>query len=170
MDIFNNPKIYKKESVEIDGMLMNGLYFSDDKGRDWYETLREWRGALAVDADHIVCAYEADSSLMGMEEGRTVYEVEPGVVPKAVTGNFTYRDGVFTDIRPDAAALAERDKAELLLVANTFILPLQDATDLDIATTKESNLLLAWKQYRVMLNRVDTSLAPDINWPVPPDM
>ncbi len=165
MDIFNNPKIYKKESVEIDGMLMNGLYFSDDKGRDWYETLRAWRGALAVDVGDIVCAFEADTSLMGMEEGRTVYEVDPGSVPEAVTGNFTYRDGVFTDIRPDAAALAELEKTALLQVANTAIQPLQDAVELDIATGKESNLLLAWKQYRVMLNRVDTSAAPDIDWP-----
>ncbi|HGW6773097.1 TPA: tail fiber assembly protein, partial [Escherichia coli] len=26
-------------------------------------------------------------------------------------------------------------------------------------------LLEAWKKYRVLLNRVDTSTAPDIEWP-----
>ncbi len=27
----------------------------------------------------------------------------------------------------------------------------------------------AWKKYRVLLNRVDTSTAPDIEWPEEPD-
>ena len=27
----------------------------------------------------------------------------------------------------------------------------------------------AWRKYRVLLTRVDTSLAPDINWPDPPE-
>ncbi|WP_421082007.1 tail fiber assembly protein, partial [Serratia fonticola] len=29
--------------------------------------------------------------------------------------------------------------------------------------------LLAWKRYRVLINRVDTEAAPDIDWPIPPD-
>ncbi|MEH4973303.1 tail fiber assembly protein, partial [Escherichia coli] len=29
-------------------------------------------------------------------------------------------------------------------------------------------LLEAWKKYRVLLNRVDTSVAPDIVWPDEP--
>ncbi|KKB22881.1 tail fiber assembly protein, partial [Escherichia coli] len=39
------------------------------------------------------------------------------------------------------------------------IAPLQDAVDLDIATEEEASLLAAWKTYRVLLNRVDTSVA-----------
>ncbi|HHI0038141.1 tail fiber assembly protein, partial [Escherichia coli] len=31
-------------------------------------------------------------------------------------------------------------------------------------------LLAAWKKYRVLLNRVDTSTAPDIEWPATPVM
>ncbi len=37
---------------------------------------------------------------------------------------------------------------------------------LQIATEEENSLLEAWKKYRVLLNRVDTSTAPDIEWPV----
>ena len=48
------------------------------------------------------------------------------------------------------------------------IAPLQDAVDLEIATEEETLLLEAWKKYRVLLNRVDTSTAPDIEWPVAP--
>ena len=49
-----------------------------------------------------------------------------------------------------------------------YIAPLQDAVDLEIATEEESSLLEAWNKYRVLLNRVDTSTAPDIEWPANP--
>ncbi|EOJ6244137.1 TPA: tail fiber assembly protein, partial [Escherichia coli] len=38
-----------------------------------------------------------------------------------------------------------------------------------VYATEEENLLLeAWKKYRVLLNRVDTSVAPDIEWLIQP--
>lgn len=40
--------------------------------------------------------------------------------------------------------------------------------DLEIATEEEISLLEAWKKYRVLLNRVDTSTAQDIEWPALP--
>ncbi|AAG56015.1 tail fiber assembly protein [Escherichia coli] len=40
-----------------------------------------------------------------------------------------------------------------------YIAPLQDAVDLEIATEEERSLLEAWNKYRVLLNRVDTSVA-----------
>ncbi|MBG6243198.1 MAG: phage tail protein [Candidatus Symbiopectobacterium sp. Dall1.0] len=46
--------------------------------------------------------------------------------------------------------------------------PLQDAVDLDMATEAEKTQLVAWKKYRVLLNRVDISTAPDIAWPEAP--
>lgn len=39
-----------------------------------------------------------------------------------------------------------------------YIAPLQDAVDLEIATEEERSLLEAWNKYRVLLNRVDTSV------------
>ncbi|WP_241367142.1 tail fiber assembly protein, partial [Escherichia coli] len=36
------------------------------------------------------------------------------------------------------------------------------------ATEEETPLLEAWKKYRVLLNRVDTSTAQDIEWPALP--
>ncbi|WP_424679672.1 tail fiber assembly protein, partial [Escherichia coli] len=44
----------------------------------------------------------------------------------------------------------------------------QTVVELEIATEEEKALLAAWKKYRVLLNRVDTSTAPDIEWPVAP--
>lgn len=41
--------------------------------------------------------------------------------------------------------------------------PLQDALDIEIETYAEKSALLAWKKYRVLLNRVDITQAPDID-------
>nr|ELR5039333.1 tail fiber assembly protein [Providencia stuartii]ELR5082438.1 tail fiber assembly protein [Providencia stuartii] len=65
-------------------------------------------------------------------------------------------------------AEAEQQKQSLLAEANNAIAPLQDAVDLDMATDEEKAQLTAWKKYRVLLNRVDTSTAPDIDWPEKP--
>lgn len=66
-------------------------------------------------------------------------------------------------------AEAEQQKQSLLVEANNAIAPLQDAVDLDMATDEEKAQLTAWKKYRVLLNRVDTSTAPDIDWPQKPE-
>ncbi|MEX9946395.1 tail fiber assembly protein [Providencia rettgeri] len=66
-------------------------------------------------------------------------------------------------------AEAEQQKQSLLAQANKTIAPLQDAVDLGMATDDEKARLTEWKIYRVSLNRVDTSLAPDIDWPEKPE-
>ena len=69
----------------------------------------------------------------------------------------------------EITAQAEAKKSGLRAIADSAIAPLQDAADLDIAIEAETAALAAWKQYRVLLNRVDTSTAPDISWPVQPE-
>jgi hypothetical protein len=44
----------------------------------------------------------------------------------------------------------------------------QDAVDLGIATDAETALLLAWKKYRVLINRIKPDDASDISWPEQP--
>lgn len=63
---------------------------------------------------------------------------------------------------------ANSEKAQRLQRATETINPLQDAVDLDMATDDEQAQLTAWRKYRVLLTRVDTSTAPDINWPHAP--
>jgi len=65
-------------------------------------------------------------------------------------------------------AAAEQEKQYRLTVANNQIAPLQDAVDLDMATEQEEADLLAWKKYRIQVNRINTDTAPDINWPAKP--
>ncbi|MGG2141806.1 tail fiber assembly protein [Symbiopectobacterium sp. RP] len=68
-----------------------------------------------------------------------------------------------------AQQAAKQELASRLTVANARIQPLQDAADLDMATEAERAQLVAWKKYRVLLNRIDVSTAPDIAWPEAPD-
>ncbi|WP_434462739.1 tail fiber assembly protein [Serratia plymuthica] len=52
--------------------------------------------------------------------------------------------------------------------AARMIAPLQDAMDLDIASKTGQVRLDEWKRYPVMLNRLDISDAPGIDWPSAP--
>ncbi|MBL5839801.1 tail fiber assembly protein [Enterobacter asburiae] len=70
--------------------------------------------------------------------------------------------------KEELIAEAERSKSRLMANANAEIAPLQDAVDLGIAADEEAKNLIAWKKYRVLLNRVEISKAPDINWPERP--
>lgn len=65
----------------------------------------------------------------------------------------------------DQVQFAAQMKAQLMAGATKQIDPLQDAVDLDMATDEEKMQLTAWRKYRVLLNRVDASTAPDITWP-----
>lgn len=60
---------------------------------------------------------------------------------------------------------AEANRAALMMAAGAAIAPLQDADELGIATDDEKEALTRWKRYRVMLNRLDLSAAPAIEWP-----
>lgn len=63
---------------------------------------------------------------------------------------------------------AEDKRSRLRTEADTAIQPLQDASELEIATDEETSKLIAWKKYRVMLMRIDIADAENIAWPVQP--
>ncbi len=87
---------------------------------------------------------------------------------KNVTAN-EYGQPVLADQQPpkreELISQAEAKRATLMDEATRAITPLQDAFDLGLATDEEKQRLLAWKKYRVLLSRVDTETAPDIEWP-----
>lgn len=62
-------------------------------------------------------------------------------------------------------AEAERQKVALRAIADAQIEWRKDAVDAGEATREEEAELAAWRKYRVLLMRVDTSKAPDIEWP-----
>ncbi|WP_279379420.1 tail fiber assembly protein [Sodalis glossinidius] len=57
-----------------------------------------------------------------------------------------------------SAALTKKSQLD---EAGRIIGPLQDAVDLGMTTNTEKASLLTWKKYRMLLNRVDISTAPD---------
>ncbi|OLU22536.1 hypothetical protein BVH03_24975 [Pseudomonas sp. PA15(2017)] len=59
---------------------------------------------------------------------------------------------------------------QLLQVATQAIAPLQDAVDLGEATEAEQAALLAWKRYRIALNRIEQQegYPHSIEWPASP--
>ena len=60
-------------------------------------------------------------------------------------------------------------KNQLIDEATNQISYLQDAVDSQIATELEIKSLADWKKYRVLLNRINTDLAPDITFPEKPN-
>ncbi|EPA3167031.1 tail fiber assembly protein [Yersinia enterocolitica] len=65
-------------------------------------------------------------------------------------------------------AEAEQKKRALLNDASDKIQTLQDSIELGLDTETTESELLVWRKYRVLLDRVDISTAPNIEWPVSP--
>ncbi|HHL3753618.1 TPA: tail fiber assembly protein [Klebsiella pneumoniae] len=65
----------------------------------------------------------------------------------------------------ELVAIAENKKNSLLSAATTVMAPLQDAVELGIATDDEIFKLNELRKYRVLINRVNTSVTTDIVWP-----
>lgn len=117
--------------------------------------------------------------------GITVYDIQtlashvitdPGPIPDTVTTSapstpYDKWDGSawVTDANAQHAAdvaAAYQQKKELIAQVTADISILQDAVALNMATDEEKSQLTSLQTYRVLLNRVDTSLAPNIVWPV----
>ena len=66
--------------------------------------------------------------------------------------------------------LAHAQRDSLLTLAAIRIAPLQDAADLDVATSSDAANLNLWKQYRVAVNRVSEQegFPVEIVWPSQP--
>ena len=171
MITFKNIKI-SKQVFEGD-LPIPVLYFEDESGKDWY-TLRdqEWKGKncfIAVDQNDFINTWAADPNFMTLSEGVSIYEISAKKLPSDIAEQtYSYQGGKFIKFEPVATDVAEQHKSALLAQAAIAIAPLQDAVDVDDVTEEELAALKAWKKYRVTLNRLDLSTAPDIVWPEVP--
>lgn len=158
------------------------LFLESEDGCDWYECQAYFSD------DTVKIMYDAAGIIMAVvdkpvpQRGNTyavsmLWPVNMSVTELALKnypsgckadGSWRYSGGKIESIPPDYAAIAESQKSNLMVEANTAITPLQDAIELDIASDEEKVLLLAWKKYRVLLSRIDTRLAPEIDWPEKP--
>lgn len=154
------------------------VYLQSEDGLDWY-ALRE----SLVDSDALKIAFQADGiirqqtyDVQGMfPENLSVAVVNKKSVPKDfpenADGQWIFNGKKITPrVIPESEliAQAEETRAQLMAEANQKITPLQAALDVGIATDEELAKLKVWKIYLVLLSRVDTSTAPNIEWPEPP--
>lgn len=173
MITFKNIKMTKQ--VLEDGLPLPVLYFEDENGNDWY-TLRDenWKGKnsfIAVGQDGFITTWAENPNFLTLSEGVSVYEVADTNLPADIgQGTYSYQNGQFIKFEPVASEVAEQKRNDLLSNAATAITPLQDAVDIDDATEAELLQLKAWKTYRVALNRLDLTTAPDIAWPEMPTL
>ncbi|MGL9719840.1 tail fiber assembly protein [Symbiopectobacterium sp.] len=149
-------------------------YFKSEEGQDFYESLNLFtkKHKLCIEPDTGIIRSMAEDVSTLYPAGFTVVDVDelPGGVD--ISGGWLFDGQKVVPRIPtlgERVAKVKREKAELMQIACIAIAPLQDAVDLDMATETEKSALLAWKKYRVLLNRLDISNASDIEWPIPPD-
>ncbi|WP_334469794.1 tail fiber assembly protein [Arsenophonus sp. PmNCSU2021_1] len=148
-------------------------YFKSEEGQDFYESLNLFtkKYTLCIEPDTGIIRSMAEDVSTLYPAGFTVVDVDelPGGVD--ISGGWLFDGQKVVPRIPtqgEFVAKAKREKAELMQMASIAIAPLQDAVDLDMATDAEKTSLLAWKKYRVLLNRVDISKTLDVAWPEAP--
>ncbi|MBO9332921.1 phage tail protein [Achromobacter xylosoxidans] len=118
----------------------------------------------AIPEDRVELAEERYQALLdGQASGKFIVPGEGGLP-------------VLVDAPPEseeslrARMLAERDSR--LSHAAIRIAPLQDAVDVGEATADDEALLVAWKRYRVAVNRIDQEpgFPLEFAWPERPDL
>lgn len=159
------------------------IFLASEDGQDWYDCQALFSDntvKVMYDIGGIICALvnkpvpqRGDVYAVSM-----LWPVDMSVVEIAVDdcpadcqadGTWRYTDGRIEKIPTDYVAAAEIKKANLMTEASAVIAPLERAVKLGIATDEEVRRLESWELYSVLLNRIDTSTAPDIDWPEQPE-
>ncbi|AWC84848.1 MULTISPECIES: tail fiber assembly protein [Enterobacter cloacae complex] len=173
MKIFKNFTSYLPKA---DDLPENVLFLLSAEGMDWYEAQKEFsENSLKImfDSDGVICCAEMDASRL-WPINCSVAEIESKNLPDSFevgAGKWIF-DGKKITARElsqdEIETRAQAQKTRLMNAATTAISTLQDSVDLGMATAEENALLPVWKIYRVLLNRVDVTAAPDIDWPEVP--
>lgn len=127
-------------------------------------------GAWRDDGTYTEDTWPSDAILLTNGESDTYWKMSP---PDGKQLGAT-ADGrpCWVDVPPPSHAelvsQAESQKAQIAACAEQSIRPLERAKQLGIATDDELTALTEWERYSVLLMRVDTYLAPNIEWPQKP--
>lgn len=107
-----------------------------------------------IDGKNVIYAYEEDGSqdeLIGNKTPITAEQADALLNPPPTPEQLIVQ--------------AEQQKMMLKAAADAEIAWRQDAVDAGIATAEETATLSEWRNYRVLLMRVDTKKTPEIEWP-----
>ncbi|RXK33024.1 phage tail protein [Arsenophonus endosymbiont of Bemisia tabaci Asia II 3] len=175
MQNIKNFKQYHPDSVDKKWLeySVGAIFLIPEDGQDWYECQKLFQ------PDTMKVEYEADGVIRSMgydisgfcPAGCSIAEVSEWPKEAAANQKWCFLNGQVVPRIYTAAELMEQathKRDDRLEQAAKIITPLQDTVDLDMATEAEKAALLAWKKYRVLLNRMDISTAPDVDWPESP--
>lgn len=129
---------------------------------DGWDYLPDHRGTIVWDKSN---AEKSEISELGdIPESKTPIE-PPFPYPKWVNVKW-----VNDDVKQKQVEVSQADTKKTVFIAEASkeIAILADAVEFDMATPEEVARYNALRKYRVELNRVDTSTAPDIAWPQKP--
>lgn len=149
------------------------MFLSDPQGNDWYELQKQLTSEtlkITFDQKGSINSASYDATTLWPQ---SFFLAEVDVVPekfesRSNAGKWIFDGEKITERVYTSEELIEQAviKRNLFMTkANEALTPLQDAVDIDDATNEEIALLKTWKTYRVALNRLDLSTAPDITWP-----
>lgn len=172
MKTFHNFTFYTPENNKLPGGI---LFLCTSSGLDWYEIQKDF------EIDTIKIMYDVSGVIRSVEKnvsgmwpvGCSISEILEEDMPDSfeLDGSWVFSEGAVVKYQPSQKELSSnalREKMRLMDIAATALIPLQNAADLNMATDKELKLLSEWKKYSVLLNRIDTALAPNILWPEQP--
>lgn len=151
----------------------NVIYLKSEDGQDWYECQKSFNPdtiKVMYDFNNVIRSISGDVSAFN-PDGMSVAEVSNLPDSCDISGQWQYINGAIVPrkyTKGELVAQAERRKEELLALASNTIAPLQDTVELEEATLEEIERLKAWKKYRMQANRIDPTIAPDIEWPAQP--
>ncbi|WP_435945872.1 tail fiber assembly protein [Dryocola sp. BD586] len=166
--IINNFNLSKLEQIE--GYTVGHLTSED--GQDWYESqilFDESKLKIEFESDGLITRLSMDVSEL-WPLGKSVADIELKKVPKDINekGMWIFDGENIVAIPIDYTTVAIAQRAQLINEASQVIAMLQDADELGLEQPADLQDLIAWKKYRIEINRVDVSLAPDIKWPEKP--
>ncbi|AMX08206.1 tail fiber assembly protein [Enterobacter asburiae] len=168
-------KNFVQYEPEFKDFLFNAIFLQSDEGLDWYYHMSRFQAdtlKICYDKNNIIRSFSNQVDRL-FPLGMSVSEVDQTDVPEGLNihGEWVWNGTKIIPrqlTREELIQQAETRRGELLAEASDVIAPLQDASDLGIAADEEAAMLLLWKRYRVMLNRLDLSTLPDIQWPERP--
>ncbi|WP_334470116.1 tail fiber assembly protein [Arsenophonus sp. PmNCSU2021_1] len=165
----NNFKRYEPENPS-DGVRVQ--YFISEDGTDFYESFKLFskKYKIGFDENRIIRTLSEDISAIYPHE-LSIVDIEELPDDFNIDEKWVYINGEierYQLTKKELIQQAEQSKYSLMNNTNMIIHPLQDAVDLNMSTENEKLQLGKWKKYRILLNRIDTSAAPDIEWPKKP--
>ncbi|MDB6371409.1 tail fiber assembly protein [Photorhabdus bodei] len=145
------------------------VYFSRKEGAFYSDSHEECVEITAEKHNELLTGQSHGLSIVSNKEGYPVLtERAPSVYHKYDGEKWIISESGVIKLRQEQQQQAEHKKQQLMFTVSKQIAPLQDAVDLGMESDEENSRLTALKKYRVLLNRVDANLAPDIYWPEKP--